>query len=167
MYSPEHFMLEAVDEAARGAANGHGKPFGAVVVRKGEIIGRGHNEVFRTGDPSSHAELNAMREACKKLGQSVLHDCELYATGQPCLMCLSAMFLAQLPVLCYASSYEDAEKLGYRGRKGVVDMARTLSLKDEEFNGDFVSSPALTVIRLPMPEALNLYTQWAAKGKTL
>ena len=66
MNSSEYFMREAVAEAAHSASHGYGKPFGAVVVRKGEIIGRGYNDVFRSKDPSSHAELNAIREACKK-----------------------------------------------------------------------------------------------------
>jgi len=167
MHIQEHFMREAVAEAEYSASRGYGKPFGAIVARNGEIIGRGYNDVFRSKDPSGHAELNAMREACKRLEQPVLRDCELYATGQPCLMCLSAMFLAQLPVLCYANSYADAEALGYHGSKGVLHMARTLGLADSAFTGDFVSSPALAVIRLPLPEALDLYVKWKEQGKTL
>ena len=167
MDSPEYFMREAVAEAAYSAARGYGKPFGAVVVRNGEIIGRGYNDVFRSNDPSAHAELNAIREACKKLGQITLHNCELYATGQPCLMCLAAIFLAQLPVLYYANSYTDAEALGYFGGKGVACMACALGLAADNFSGDFVSSRALTVTRLPLPEALDLYTQWKDQGKSL
>ncbi len=167
MRSPEHFMREAVREAARGADNGLGKPFGAVVAHGGEIVGRGCNSVFRTGDPSEHAEMAAMRDACKTLGRTVLNDCELYATGQPCLMCLGAIFTLQVPTLYYANSYADAEALGYAGGGAATSLGRALGFARGAFGGDFVSGPALAVIRLPLPEALDLYARWKAQGKTL
>ena len=166
MNTPEYYMLEAVKEAKASADAGHGKPFGAVVVKNGEIIGRGANRVFQTGDPSEHAELAAMREACKKLGQLSLAGCELYATGQPCLMCLGAIFTTQLPVLYYANTYEDAEKLGYTGGGATESLAQTLGYAGA-FSGNFGSSPALKVILLPLPEASDLFTAWAAKGRSL
>ena len=85
------WMREALAEAAAGVAAGHGGPFGAVVVKDGAVVGRGHNEVLHRNDPTAHAEMQAIREACAFLGSYSLEGCTLYATCQPCPMCLAAI----------------------------------------------------------------------------
>lgn len=167
MPTPEDFMREAVREAAITAEQGLGKPFGSVVVHANNIVGRGGNIVFNSGDPTDHAEIRALREACKTLGRVSLEDCELYASGQPCLMCLGTAFLLRIPVLYYANSYADAETLGYAGGSASLSMARALGSPQKQFDGNFHGSPAMRVVRLPVPEAADLYRRWREAGKTL
>lgn len=167
MPTPEEFMREAVKDAAHSAEQGLGKPFGSVVVRNGEIIGRGSNIVYGSGDPTDHAEIRAMRQAGKALGRLTLEGCELYATGQPCLMCLGTAFLLQVPVLYYANSYADAEALGYAGGSSALSLARALGSAQPGFDGDFHSSEAMRVVRLQIPEARDLYRRWREAGRTL
>ena len=167
MLTPQQCMQEAVQEARSASAAGKGKPFGAVVVRGGEIVGRGANLVFATGDPTDHAELLALRQAAQKLGRMTLEDCEIHATGQPCLMCLGAIFLLRVPRLYYANSYRDAEALGYKGGGAALSLAKTLGSPQPGFDGDFHPSPALEVVRLTLPETEQLYRDWAAKGRSL
>lgn len=167
MPTPEDFMREAVKDAAHSADQGLGKPFGSVVVHNGTIIGRGSNIVYGSGDPTDHAEIRAMREASKALGRLTLENCELYATGQPCLMCLGAAFLMQVPVVYYANSYADAEALGYAGGSSALSLARALGSAQQDFDGNFHSSPAMRVVRLQIPEAQALYHRWQNAGRSL
>jgi guanine deaminase len=107
------FMKAALDEAFKGMESGQGGPFGAVIVQNGEIIAAAHNQVLGTNDPTMHAEVAAIREACAKLGRFDLNDCEIYATCQPCPMCLGAIFWAKLPKLYYGCNEHDAAAIGF------------------------------------------------------
>jgi tRNA(Arg) A34 adenosine deaminase TadA len=107
------FMAEAVALADGAASRGEGGPFGAVVVRGGEIVARGWNRVTGTNDPTAHAEVVAIREACRILGRFHLEDCELYASCEPCPMCLAAAHWARLKVVHYAATREDAAAAGF------------------------------------------------------
>lgn len=106
-------MDAAVSEAADGVESEHGGPFGAVVVFDGRIVGRGHNEVLHRNDPTAHAEVQAIREACAHLGRHSLEGCTLYATGEPCPMCLAAIHWARLDRVVYAQTRDDAEAIGF------------------------------------------------------
>ena len=106
-------MDAAVSEAEAGVEHGHGGPFGAVVVLNGRIVGRGHNEVLFRNDPTAHAEIGAIRDACAHLGSYSLEDCVLYATGEPCPMCLAAIHWARLDRVVYAQTRDDAENIGF------------------------------------------------------
>ena len=97
-------MAEAVRAAAEGLARRDGGPFGAVIVRSGEVVCRAWNRVIREQDPTAHAEVNAIREACRLLGRFHLEDCELYTSCEPCPMCLGAIYWARLAGVCYAYS---------------------------------------------------------------
>lgn len=110
MHAP---MQVAIDEALRGVTAGDGGPFGAVVVKDGEVIARGHNNVVRTHDPTAHAEVTAIRGACAALGRFDLHDCELYTTCEPCPMCYAAAWWARIPVIYYGCSRDDAGRIGF------------------------------------------------------
>ena len=107
------FMQAAIEEAFQGMKGNEGGPFGAVVVRDGKIIARAHNEVISTGDPTAHAEIQAIRKACKILGGFVLSGCEIYSTCEPCPMCLGAVYWARIPRLYYGCSRADAELIGF------------------------------------------------------
>ena len=108
------FMSEALNEAYEGIKNHHGGPFGSVVVKDGEIIGRGHNCVLRDNDPTLHGEIQAIRDACINTGTHDLSGCELYTTAQPCPMCLGAILWAGIDKVYYGCNIDDTEKIGFR-----------------------------------------------------
>ena len=107
------FMKAAVAQARFGMTNGHGGPFGAAVVKDDEIISCSHNQVLSTNDPTMHAEIAVIREACSKLGRFDLGDCEIYSTCMPCPMCLSAIIWAKIPKLYYGALDVDAAQAGF------------------------------------------------------
>ena len=111
------YMLSAIEEARLGIQNGEGGPFGACVVRDGEIIALGHNTVLKDNDPTRHGEMNAIKNACLKLKTYDLSGCELYTTGEPCTMCLYACMWANISHIYYACSIKDNEKIGFRDNK--------------------------------------------------
>ncbi|MGE7935226.1 nucleoside deaminase [Bacillus paramycoides] len=108
----EKFMKLAIDLAYENTKNKNGKPFGAVLVKDGEIIAKGVNDVLKTHDPTAHAELLAIRQACRILGTSDLSDCILYASGEPCPMCLSAIYWANLQHVYYSYTAQEEEEIG-------------------------------------------------------
>lgn len=107
------FMREAVAAAAEGVARGDGGPFGAVVVQDGRVIARAWNRVIREQDPTAHAEVCAVREACRVLGRFHLEDCDLYTSCEPCPMCLGALYWARLRNVHYAATRADAAAIGF------------------------------------------------------
>lgn len=98
-----HFLNEAIKEARKGMKAGAGGPFGAVVVKNGKIIARGHNCVTSTNDPTAHAEVTAIRNACKKLKSFELKNCVIYSSCEPCPMCLGAIYWARPKALYFAA----------------------------------------------------------------
>jgi tRNA(Arg) A34 adenosine deaminase TadA len=109
----EAWMREALALAAEGMRRGDGGPFGCVIVRDGRIVGRGNNRVTSINDPTAHAEIVAIREACRELATFQLEDCELYTSCEPCPMCLAAVYWARIPRLYYANTREDAAGIGF------------------------------------------------------
>ncbi len=105
-------MRRAIDLATESAL-GAGGPFGAVVVRGNEILAQACNSVTADGDPTAHAEINAIREACRRLGTFRLTGCELYASCEPCPMCLGAIYWARLDRVYFAATREDAAGVGF------------------------------------------------------
>ncbi|RDH83170.1 MAG: tRNA-specific adenosine deaminase [endosymbiont of Galathealinum brachiosum] len=106
------FLQQAIDLAIQSAKN-TGGPFGAVVVKNGHVIGKGHNQVTENCDPSAHAEIIAIREACKNVNNHQLNDCIIYSSCEPCPMCMSAIYWARIPELVYAATAKDAQKAGF------------------------------------------------------
>ena len=106
-------MTEAVKEALKGMRNNEGGPFGCVIVKDGKIVGRGHNIVTSTNDPTAHAEVTAIRDACKNLGTFQLEGCTVYTSCEPCPMCLGAIYWARPDKVYYGSSQNDAAKVGF------------------------------------------------------
>ena len=111
------FMEMAIEEAKKGILQGHGGPFGCVIVKNDEIVGKGHNEVLKNNDPTCHGEIMAIHEACKTLNTFDLAGCELYTTGEPCPMCLAAILWANIEKVYYGCNIFDTEKIGFRDNK--------------------------------------------------
>lgn len=107
------FMAEAINLAQENIANGNGGPFGAVVVKDGIIIAKGSNHVTTWNDPTAHAEVVAIREACQNLNSFQLDGCEIYCSCEPCPMCLGAIYWARPEKIFYAASKEDAASAGF------------------------------------------------------
>jgi guanine deaminase len=120
----EAFMAEAIDLAATNAREGRGGPFGALVVRDGVVIARGANQVVAAHDPTAHAEVVAIREACRALGSFQLEGCDVYASCEPCPMCLGAIYWARPRALYYAASHEDAAAAGFDDALLYEEIAR-------------------------------------------
>jgi tRNA(Arg) A34 adenosine deaminase TadA len=106
-------LRRAVALAADNVARGDGGPFGALIARDGEIIGEGWNQVVRRKDPTAHAEMLAIRAACARLGHFHLHGCTLYASSEPCPMCLAAAYWAQVARIVYANDRRAAAGIGF------------------------------------------------------
>jgi len=119
-------MNRAVSEARQGVDEGHGGPFGAVVVREGRLLGAGHNEVLLRNDPTAHAEILAIRRACAEIGTPHLDGCDLYTTCEPCPMCLAAIHWARIARVVYAETRESARTIGFDDAKFFEAMEKPL-----------------------------------------
>ena len=108
------YMTEAIREALEGISQGHGGPFGCVIVKDGEIIGTGHNMVLENKDSTAHGEITAIRNAEKALDSYDLSGCDLYTTGEPCPMCLYAILWANISKVYYGCTIEDNADIGFR-----------------------------------------------------
>jgi guanine deaminase len=109
----ETFLRRAIQLAAENAGQGRGGPFGAVIARDGAIVAEGSNLVTASNDPTAHAEVVSIREACRVLGSFELRGCTIYASCEPCPMCLSAIYWARLDALYYSASRHDASGAGF------------------------------------------------------
>ena len=108
------YMNEAIKEALEGITQGHGGPFGAVVVKDDQIIGKGHNRVLGDHDPTCHGEVAAIRDACRNIGTHDLSGSVIYTTGEPCPMCLYACLWANIEKIYYGCTIEDNAAIGFR-----------------------------------------------------
>lgn len=150
------FMTEAVRLSLENIHTGEGGPFGAVIVKNGQIIAKGNNQVLKTKDPTAHAEIVAIREACKVLGTFQLEDCELYTSCEPCPMCLGAIYWARPAKVYYANTRQEAASIGF----------------DDAFIYEEINTPfeqrKIPMEYLPHPEAIIAFQQWTEKSdKTL
>jgi len=109
----EKFMTMAIEEAYAGVKAGHGGPFGAVVVKDGEVLSMAHNTVLEDNDPTQHAEIRAISFAARRLGTYDLTGCSIYSTTEPCPMCFSAIHWASIDRLIFGTDIDDVRKLGF------------------------------------------------------
>lgn len=109
----KQFMRKAIDISLRQMRRGEGGPFGAVIVRKGKIVGTGWNRVTSANDPTAHAEVEAIRDACRRLKTFRLDDCEIYTSCEPCPMCLGAIYWARLKRVYFANTRRDAAAVDF------------------------------------------------------
>jgi len=120
------FLQQAIELAINSVAQ-QGGPFGAVIVKDGQVIGTGHNQVTETCDPTAHAEIKAIRDACKNINDYQLTDCTIYSSCEPCPMCMSAIYWARIPKLIYAATAADAAKAGFDDQFIYDELARPYS----------------------------------------
>ena len=141
------FMQMAIAEARYGINAGDGGPFGTVVVKNGVVIGRGHNRVLGHRDPTAHGEIEAIRDACQRLGSHDLSGCDLYTTGEPCHMCLCACLWANISHVYYGCTIKDNALIGFR---------------DERFDNLFSSRDKLDEMLVPMDReaCLDLFDEY-------
>ncbi len=147
----KQFMQAAIDMASKGMNSNAGGPFGAVVVKNGEIVAAGHNEVTSTNDPTAHAEVVAIRKACEKLGTFQLDDCEIYTSCEPCPMCLGAIYWARPSKVYYACNQQDAADIDFDDQ----------FIYDEIGNG--IENRSIKFIPLMRNEALQVFKDWSEK----
>jgi len=121
------FMRAAIRLSLKKMRRGQGGPFGAVVVWRGKIVGRGWNRVTSTNDPTAHAEVTAIRDACRRLKTFRLEDCEIYTSCEPCPMCLAAIYWARIGRIFYASARRDAAAIGFDDDLIGREIARPVS----------------------------------------
>lgn len=144
-------MREAIRLSVEKMQAGFGGPFGCVIVRNGKIIARGFNNVTSSNDPTAHAEVDAIRKACKELGTFQLDDCELYTSCEPCPMCLGAIYWARPQVVYYGSTKADAAKIGF----------------DDQFIYEEIEKPmtqrSIPFIQFMREEALESFRAWQNK----
>jgi len=113
MTREERFMQEAILLSQHGMIKNEGGPFGCIIVKDDKIVGRGNNKVSSTNDPTAHAEVTAIRDACKNLGTFQLDGCEIYTSCEPCPMCLGAIYWARPKIVYYANNRTDAAAIGF------------------------------------------------------
>jgi tRNA(Arg) A34 adenosine deaminase TadA len=146
------FMLEAINISAYGVSHNEGGPFGCVIVKNNTIIGKGSNQVISLNDPTAHAEIVAIRNACRHLGTFRLNGCYIFTSCEPCPMCLGAIYWARPEKVFYACTRADATEIGF----------------DDEFIYEEIMSD-LPQRKIPMkqilrPKALKIFSEWSAKS---
>lgn len=146
-----YFMSKAIDLAKKGVDKNAGGPFGAVIVKNGKIIAKGFNKVTSKNDPTAHAEVVAIRNACKKLNSFQLEDCTIYTSCEPCPMCLGAIYWARPQQVFYACTRKDAANIDFDDQFIYNEIAR-------EINGRKI--PFSNLMR---KEALSVFKNWAEK----
>jgi len=149
MTSP--FMARAIQLSIEGVQSGHGGPFGCVIVKDGQVIAEGMNQVTSTNDPTAHAEVQAIREACRKLRAFELKNCELYASCEPCPMCLGAIYWARISKIYFANTALDAASIGFDD-----------SFIYEELR-EMHSRRRIPAIQMMREEALAAFRHWMEK----
>lgn len=142
------FMLEAIRLAHQAVEGGHGGPFGAVVVKDGAIIGRGHNRVVSGTDPTAHAEVEAIRDACSNLKTFHLDGADIYTSCEPCPMCLAAIYWAQIGRVYYGNTREDAAALGFADQAIYEEFARPMDNRQ------------VKMVPLMREEAMAVFRRW-------
>ncbi len=145
------WMREAIALALEAVQTGSGGPFGALVVRGSEVLGRGRNRVLERHDPTAHAEIEAIRAACAKVGSHELTGCEIYTSCEPCPMCLGAMLWARVERCVFAGTRADAAAAGFDDARFHVELARPLAER---------SLPSVPFLR---EEALAAFDVWLAR----
>lgn len=146
MNGQERFMLMAIDEAYAGIKASEGGPFGAVVVKNGEVLSSAHNTVLGDNDPTRHAEVKAISAAAKKLGTYDLSGCEIYSTTEPCPMCFSAIHWARLDRVIYGTSIEDVKERGFNEMAIHASEMKRMGMSGVDVAGGFMKDECLALL---------------------
>lgn len=150
-HQDSQFMVRAIELARMSVETSSGGPFGCVIVKEGEVIGEGSNRVTATSDPTAHAEIIAIRDACARLGSFQLDGCIIYTSCEPCPMCLGAIYWARPEAVFYAGTREDAAAAGFDDQYIYDEIA----LENE--------SRRMRMQSLRRDEALNVFKLWVDK----
>ncbi len=146
-----HYLQMAIELAQKSVKSGKGGPFGAVIVKDGKVLAKAHNTVTPSNDPTAHAEVNAIRKACKKLKDFELKGCTIYASAEPCPMCFGAIYWARPKALYYAADKEIAAKAGFDD--SFIYKEILLDKKDRK----------IKTTHLPLPEGESPFKMWTEK----
>lgn len=142
------YMSIAIEEARLGIRQGHGGPFGSVIVKDGKIIGKGHNHVVAYNDPTCHGEVDAIRTTCKALNTFDLSGAEIYTTGEPCPMCLGAILWANIDKIYYGCTIQENDMIGFRDEI----FYKNLSISTEKMKDK--------IVQVDHEECLDLFREY-------
>ncbi len=146
----KNFLLRAV-ELSKISIDENCGPFGAIIVRNGEIIAEAHNTVTRDNDPTAHAEVNAIRKAAQNLSNFDLSDCEIYTSTEPCPMCLSAIYWSRMKKVYYANTRQDAAAINFDDEYIYNELAKPIEQRELEMK------------KIEIPEAKEVFNLWMNK----
>lgn len=144
-------MLEAIHLAQQGMNRNEGGPFGCVIVRDNQVVGRGNNKVTSTNDPTAHAEVTAIREACQHFNTFQLEDCEIFTSCEPCPMCLGAIYWAKIKKIYFACTRADAGAIGFSDHFIYREIPKELHER------------SIPVEQLLREEAMQVFNEWNQK----
>ena len=144
------FMRHAIRLSAERMREGAGGPFGAVVVRDGRVVAEGWNRVTSTNDPTAHAEVTAIREACRALGSFSLQGCDIYTSCEPCPMCLAAIYWARVDRIFFANTRADAARIGFDDDLIYAEVSKPLDHR------------TIPTVQILLPEAGAVFAEWQA-----
>jgi tRNA(Arg) A34 adenosine deaminase TadA len=148
----EHFMKRAIELAEKGMDSNAGGPFGCVIVKDNEIIAEGHNKVTSTNDPTAHAEVVAIRAACKKLNSFQLEDCVIYTSCEPCPMCFGAIYWARPKMVFYACDKADAAEIDFDDNFIYEELDKKIEERELKF------------IKILRNDAVKVFDKWSDKS---
>ena len=146
-----NFMLEAISLSRKGIVDNQGGPFGCVIVRGDEIVGKGWNQVTSSNDPTAHAEIVAIRDACHRLGTFQLDDCEVFTSCEPCPMCMGAIYWARPKKVYYGNTREDAAAIGFDD--SLIYKELTVSMQERQ----------IEMVCLGGEHAIRVFDEWIGK----
>jgi tRNA(Arg) A34 adenosine deaminase TadA len=147
----EQFMQMAVRLSREGMDKGNGGPFGSIVVKDNEVIGKGYNSVLSDHDPTAHAEIIAIRDACNRLNSFHLEGCEIYTSCEPCPMCLGAIYWARPDKVYFANTRKNAEDIGFDDSLIYNEIALPMEKRK------------IPMIQLEVNDALKVFEEWKLK----
>lgn len=147
----EYFMQKAIELSLENMRANKGGPFGAIIVKDGKIIGTGANHVTSDNDPTAHAEIVAIRDACNYLGHFQLEGCEIYTSCEPCPMCLAAIYWARPKAIYYANTRHDAAKINFDDDFIYQELSKQLEERQ------------IPIHQLGREEALQVFKEWEQK----
>jgi guanine deaminase len=149
------FLERAIQLSDEGMQNGRGGPFGCVIVKDGKIIGEGCNQVTMSNDPTAHAEVVAIRNACSFLNSFQLTDCDVYASCEPCPMCLGAIYWARPRRVIYANTKDDAAAIDFDDQFIYEEIEKQDAARKIPFE------------HYPLPSAMKVFEEWKRKGNKI
>ena len=148
-----YFANRAAELALIAMEKGHGGPFGAVIVKGGEIVGEGWNQTFHLTDPSAHAEVMAIRDACKRLKTLELAGCTIYSSGEPCPMCMSAIYWTMMDAVVFSNTKEESALAGFDDAKLYAELSHNWKGR------------AISMSQFPCDRAVEGFQVWMERGK--